>query len=74
MDKKEISQSVSYKSEELFKKDIVKRLSLFLDSNLINFPLKYKKSNVNLSLIKMLDIEKELFLKYKEDIDRINNY
>lgn len=63
------------KSEELFKKDIVKRLSLFLKKhNLINFPLKYKKSNTNLSLIKMLDNEKELFLKYKEDIDRINNY
>ena len=63
------------RSEDLFKNNIVKRLSLFLKkSNLINFPLKYKKSNINLSLTKMLENEKELFIKYKEDIDRINNY
>ena len=56
------------KSQELFHKEIVTKIQSFLNiSNLILFPVKYKKP-------KTCMLEHSLFEKYKDDIEYINNY
>lgn len=61
------------KSDELFNPNVSHRIKKFLKNIFISdLPLKYKKSKTDLS--EMLEEERELFSKYKEDIDIINNY
>lgn len=61
------------KSDELFNPNVSNKIKKFLKNMFISdLPLKYKKSKTDIS--EMLDEERELFSKYKEDIDIINNY
>ena len=57
---------------ELFRNTIKKKLNKFLNKKLIGFPLIYKKPKTNYNLIDEND--KILFIKYKNDIDYINNF
>jgi hypothetical protein len=60
------------KTDELFENNIKDKLSSFLNNpNLIGFPISYKKPLTNINLLK--DYQ-NLFIKYKTDIDTINNY
>jgi len=55
------------KSDELFKDEIVNKLDTFLNTTLKHFPIKYVKTKTELN---KEDIE--LFEKYKDEIDTIN--
>jgi hypothetical protein len=63
------------KSDELFEPHIKNKLELFLKKKLINFPLKYEKPITDIeNILSENEDLKQLFEKYKDDIDRINNF
>jgi hypothetical protein len=60
------------KTSDLFKDNIKDKLSIFLNnSNLSGFPIRYKKplTDININVD-----NHNLFIKYKDDINYINNY
>jgi len=61
------------KSSDLFKKEIKSKIETFLNRELKDLPLIYKKPSTS-SDDKVGDHLKKLFEKYKNDIDYINNF
>jgi len=59
-------------SQELYKEGIVTKLNTFLNKNVKHFPIKWKKPKTSLHNI---NIEtQKLFQKYKDEINKINNF
>ena len=64
------------KYEELFLPEIKYKLHVFLNNyNLKHFPIEYKPPYINDNIVNNLQVDQyELFEKYKQDIDYINNF
>ena len=64
------------KYEELFLPEIKYKLHVFLNNyNLKHFPIEYKPPYINDNIVNNLQVDHyELFEKYKQDIDYINNF
>ena len=60
------------KTNELFDKNIKNKLEKFLGKELTGFPIKYIEPQTKINDIS--EEHKQLFNKYKHDIDRINNF
>jgi hypothetical protein len=61
------------KSSDLFEKNILNTLEIFLKNKLKNFPIKYKIPSSKIDTIDDKNLI-ELFEKYKVEIDKINNF
>jgi hypothetical protein len=70
------NRMIILKYEELFNESISDKLKLFLDNDkLTNFPITYKKPHINSSVVDTIDNGfKNLFEKYKKEINYINNF
>jgi hypothetical protein len=63
------------KTHEIFEDTIVEKLQTFLNKPDLNgFPIPYKTPHIILEGRKYTNAEFMLFLKYKQDIDKINNF
>jgi hypothetical protein len=58
------------KSSELFDNSIVDKLETFLNRKIEHFPIQWKKPNISIEELS----ETKLFLKYKNYIDKVNNF
>ena len=61
------------KSCELFENNIVNKLEKFLNKKIYHFPISYKKPKTNIEVIEN-ENDKNLFEKYKLEINEINNF